>query len=150
MLQGMVPHRKRLGYFLAVACMLIAGCSEKKYKTYPVTGVVKFEDGSVAKAGRVEFYSREYDLTARATISADGTFVIGTETAHDGAVEGEHQVLIMQMVWPSQTGVTVHDHGAHIDESYASFRSSGLTFHVEAKRDNFAEFVVRKQKKRRR
>lgn len=136
--------------WLVFACLLVTGCSDKKYTTYPVLGVVKFEDGSVPQAGRVEFYSSEQDISARGKIADDGTFVMGTETTADGAVEGEHRVLIMQMIMPFQTGVTTHDHGAHIDESYASFRSSGLTFTVEANDDNFAEFVVKKRKERHR
>lgn len=133
---------------LIAALLLTSGCTNKKFTTYPVSGVVKFEDGSVVKAGRIEFHNQEQKVSARGTIGSDGTFVMGTETSSDGAVAGVHQVLIMQVITRTQTGITAHDHGAHVEDRYANFRTSGLTFTVEPDAENVAEFVVRKRKER--
>lgn len=109
-------------------------------------GTVAFEDGTPVKFGRVEFFNKDAEVSARGSIQADGTFVIGTETNDDGAVAGDHQVLIMQVIAPSGSRVTPHEHGAHISHQFATFRSSGLSFTVKPKVDNVAEFVVAKQK----
>ena len=127
-----------------------ASCSGKKLKTYPVSGVVKFEDGTAVKFGRIEFYQPDQDVTAYGSIGEDGTFVIGTETEDDGAVAGSHQVVIMQMVMSAESGIRPPegsesiDHGTHIDPAYSRFDTSGLDFTVEPKGRNTAEFVVRK------
>ena len=73
---------------LSLWCLVsvAGGCSDKKFKTYKVSGKVTFEDGTPVKFGRVEFYQPEQDVSARGTIREDGTFVIGTETLDDGAV----------------------------------------------------------------
>ena len=131
---------------MVAIALLFAGCSNKKFKTYAVEGKVSFDDGEPVKSGRIEFYQPEQDISARATIREDGSFVIGTETSDDGAVAGEHQVMIMQMIMPGELGMTPQEHGAHIDERYSSFSSSELTYTVEKNNKNFAEFVVKKAK----
>lgn len=133
---------------------LVAGCSNKKFKTYQVEGRVKFDDGQPVKFGRIEFYQPEQDVSAYASIREDGTFSIGTEEEADGAVEGTHQVVVMQMVMSGRSGIPAasgepQDHGTHVDSNFADFASSGLSFTVEPHDKNVAEFVVKKAKKRR-
>ena len=129
----------------AFVCLALLGCSNKKFDTHPVAGTVKFEDGSPVKFGRVEFFSKEQQVSARGSIKPDGTFAMGTEEEDDGAVAGKHQVLIVQVIAPSESGVTPHEHGTHISTRFATFKSSGLTFTVQPDGENVAEFVVQKQ-----
>jgi len=122
------------------------GCSNKKFDTHAVEGTVKFEDGSPVKFGRVEFFHSEKQVSARGSIKPDGTFVMGTEEEADGAVAGKHQVLIMQMIAPAESGVTPREHGTHVSDQFATYESSQLTFTVEPDVENTAAFVVKKQK----
>ena len=142
--------------FLTLLLLLLscAGCSDKKFTTYRVDGIVKFDDGQPVKLGRIEFYQPEQDVSAYASIREDGTFSIGTEKEADGAVEGKHQVVVMQLVMSPSSGISpvsgeMHDHGTHVDPTYADFATSGLSFTVAPRNDNVAEFVVKKAKKRR-
>lgn len=135
---------------------IAVGCADKKFKTYAVTGKVTFEDGEPAQFGRIEFYQPDQDVTAYANIQQDGSFTLGTEQEADGAVEGDHQVMIMQMIMAADSGGAElvensdpenADHGAHIDQTYADFASSGLTFTVSSSGSNVANFVVSRAKK---
>ena len=124
-----------------------SGCSDTKFKTYRVDGRVVFEDQQPVKFGRIEFYQPERDVSAYASIREDGTFSMGTVKANDGAVEGPHQVMIMQMIMSARAGMPgvteqPRAHGTHIARQFADFDSSGLTFVVEPHNKNFAEFVV--------
>lgn len=121
--------------------VLLLGCSNKKFDTYPVEGTVKFEDGKPVQFGRIEFYQPDVDVTAYASIQKDGSFVLGTETDDDGAVEGTHEVMITQVIMPGEAGLVPHDHGKHISEKYQSYESSDLRFTVR-KQKNIAEFTI--------
>lgn len=131
--------------------LLTSGCSDKKFKTFKVEGLVKFDDGQPVRFGRIEFYQPEQDASAYGAIREDGTFSIGTEEEADGAVEGTHQVMVMQMVTSGRAGIPTatdehQDHGTHVDSSYANFSSSGLSFVVEPHNKNVAEFIVKKRR----
>lgn len=132
--------------FAVSLCLLVVGCSDKKFKTHKVNGKVTFENGDPVKYGRVEFYQPGQDVTARGTLREDGTFTLGTETVDDGAVAGEHQVVVIQVIMPGELGMTPHDHGAHVDDRFSSFRLSELVFTVAENDENFAEFVVKQAK----
>lgn len=81
-------------FLLTVACL---GCGLAKETTYPVQGVVRFPDGKVLRGGWIEFESsgRDNPVTARGVVGPDGSFVLGTFTENDGAVPGEHRVIVM-------------------------------------------------------
>ena len=135
----------------AVLAVLVAsGCSDKKFQTYQVKGKVSFSDGDPVKFGRVEFYHPEKDVSAYGSIGEDGSFVIGTETDVDGAIEGTHQVMVMQMIMSAEMGVVTdepRDHGTHVAPKFSEFKTSGLTFEVAPNHKNFAELVVEKAKR---
>jgi hypothetical protein len=81
---------------LVIALILAAalGCGGRS--TYPVRGKVVFPDGTPLPGGRViaEPTDATHQVSARGEIQPDGTFELGTFTDNDGALEGEHHVLI--------------------------------------------------------
>ena len=137
-------------YFVAwpVMLLLFVGCSSKQFDTHPVRGKVTLRDGTPVKRGRVEFYEPGLDVTAYGNLKEDGSFVIGTESAADGAVAGEHRVVVVQFIMSSGAGVAPSessprgDHGVHIDPKYADYDASGLAVSVVAGEDNYVEIVV--------
>ena len=133
---------------LALGALAMAGCNSNPLPTYPTSGTVQFEDGQPVRSGSIEFYNREHDLTARGTIDRDGKYQLGTFQARDGAIAGEHQVVVIQMLMPSPTvklpdGDTIHehDHGRHVDQKFATYSTSSLKCTIE-KGNNVRDFTV--------
>ncbi|TWT53585.1 hypothetical protein Pla22_12140 [Rubripirellula amarantea] len=112
-----------------------AGCNRSSAPPlHYVRGIVRFPDGVVLRDGTVEFESLEYQkfglenpVTARGKIQPDGSFLLGTYAADDGALAGEHRVVV----------IAYHDIGngaerpgmiptATLDRRYSSYRTSPL------------------------
>ena len=87
------PQAFTFVFFLAV----VAGCNDGKFKTYPVTGTVKFADGEPLPTGQI--YLETKDKTYGAGISAmgqigeDGRFELRTYEPGDGAPPGNYPRL---------------------------------------------------------
>ncbi len=77
--------------------------------------------------GTIELMSETHPLNARGQIQRDGTFVLGTYEDDDGAIAGEHKVIIAQLFMSPIEMNIEHDHGDLVDEKYASYETSGLT-----------------------
>ncbi len=138
---------------LIVVCLAIlllpnlAGCNSDQLPTYPVEGTIRFKDGSFPKFGDIEFYSSTHRINARGKINRDGSFTVGTYESNDGAVEGTHEIIVLQV---SGTHLTAryhddikHDHGALVNKSYFDYRTSGLKCDIK-QRTNQVELIVRK------
>ncbi|MEA1951951.1 MAG: hypothetical protein U9N87_11235, partial [Planctomycetota bacterium] len=78
---------------------ILAGCGGP-LPTYKAGGKVTLPDGTPMNAGQVEFrpVDSEHLVSARGAIQTDGTFELSTFEAGDGAIEGEHQVLVRPML----------------------------------------------------
>ena len=125
---------------LSLFCCLIlfgaaslAGCSGQ-VPTYKAGGKVTLPDGTPMNSGHVEFrpVDSEHLVSARGTIQADGTFELSTFETGDGAIEGEHQVLVRPMHLGGGTpppGMPVFK-PVQIDKRFADFSTSGLRFTV--------------------
>ena len=81
-----------------MAVLGTAGCSTDPDRTYPVRGVVVYEDGQPAKelaGGSVTFNpAEEGRAISSGSIEEDGTFVLNSKREGDGAVAGKHQAVI--------------------------------------------------------
>ncbi len=117
---------------LAVALIAgIAGCGNE-HRTYQVNGTVEFEDGFPVMFGEIEFQCEAHPVNARGKISRDGTFSLTTYKNGDGAIAGQHKVVITQMLAPTPVGVEViHDHGSMVSKRYYSFKTSDLIATVD-------------------
>lgn len=152
----MTSHNKLASFrfqslFVACLAMLVltclAGCSSDQLPTYPVEGTVRFKDGSFPKFGDIEFYSGTHRINARGKINRDGSFTVGTYDPNDGAVEGKHKIMILQVSGNHLTAqyndVIKHDHGALVSTAYFDYRTSDLEYDIK-RETNRVELVVRK------
>lgn len=135
---------KQLGQVaLLLGAALSAGCSNDRLPTYPVRGRVVFPDGSPVKTGSIELRSRQHRVHARGDIDKNGFFRLTTYDENDGAVEGGHECVVVQLVMveelknfdPSTDGV--------VDPRFGSYTTSGLECHVSSKEDNDVTLTVR-------
>lgn len=133
---------------LTSACLLLTGCGESRVATYPVKGKVRFANGAPVRTGIVEFGSEDQQVTASGKIQTDGTFILGTYAADDGAAAGEHKVIVMQLIINDGLIKHVHDHGGAVDPMFASYQTTTLKAVVEAKESNEIELIVEPAKKR--
>ena len=117
---------------------LILGCGPSHPSTYPVQGSVKFEDGAPVEIGSVEFRSIEGEerTMARGKIEKDGSFTLSTFEPGDGALPGEHQVIIQQMVISEGLIAEHHQHGRRVPRKYADYSQSGLKSKIKAEKSN--------------
>jgi hypothetical protein len=125
----------------------IIGCSSGS-RTYPVHGRVVTTDGVPVKSGVVEFRATKNALHARGTLDANGNFQLTTYRSNDGAIAGEHQVVVVQVILATIGGVEVvhvHDHGPSIDPKYSDYSKSGLTADVQPTAENRILLVVDRQ-----
>ncbi len=127
----------RTGFCLCLLSLnLIMGCGQRNPETFSVQGRVEFEDGSVAEIGSVEFRSMTGTerMTARGKIEKDGSFTLSTFQPGDGALPGDHQVIVQQMVIAE--GMAHHQHGRRVPGKYSDYAKSGLNALVKKQESN--------------
>jgi hypothetical protein len=82
-----------------VAATLLSGCG-KGDGPFPVEGTVVWMDDTPAKElanAIVIFELAEKQTSARGNVQPDGTFRLTTTKPNDGALAGEHKVLIIEV-----------------------------------------------------
>lgn len=112
----------------ASAVLLGAGCGGPQ--AHPVSGKVLLASGEPASGGVVEFRITNSDgemVNAHGEIQSDGTFDLTTFDEGDGALEGEHEVIVV----PPTPGEGVTAAGLLFPVRYASYETSGLRFKVD-------------------
>lgn len=136
------PAPPQILLLIALAWLLsMGGCGGPDRPTYEAGGTVTFGDGTPLAGGWVEFQLCDDELapTARARIQADGSFRLGTYRDGDGALEGEHRVMILPPPPPHPRGweqkmqkgeAAASAPPVRIDHRYRSFETSGLSFTV--------------------
>jgi hypothetical protein len=123
---------------ITAAVMATLGCKDDgQLPTYPVTGKVLFPDGKPLVDGNVLFVSRNHELRARGRVEADGSYDLSTYEAHDGAVEGPHQVLVLPFFDRPDGPPSVPIH-----PRLQQFSTSGLSFQVSPDRPNEFNITV--------
>ena len=126
---------------IAAVFGVLSGCSHGPVPTYPAKGRVIFPDKSPLAGGNIEFAPQagEIKASARGVIGEDGHFVLTTFRDGDGAIEGQHRVLII----PARRRGEQPGKGPRIlHGKYQSFETSGLEANVSASGINEFEFVV--------
>jgi hypothetical protein len=115
------------------------GCSDPNRETYPVRGIVQFPDGKLLREGTIEFeiMGREQPITATGAIGPDGSFVLGTHSLDDGALAGEHRVVVIA---DYEIGTGAERPGLIppplLHEKYRAFQTSGLVLTVRPETNN--------------
>ena len=138
-------RHQRMG--LLFCCLLplfsVASCGAKNPATYPVKGVVLFDDGTPVTSGTVEFLSKSQSINARGEIQPDGKFTLTTFRPNDGAVAGEHDIVILQSFLSDSLGEVSHQqHGKGqkariVDPTLASYDTTTLSETVHEKENHF-------------
>jgi hypothetical protein len=136
----------QFGWLGVWALVALVGCDSNP-PTHPVKGRVVFADGTPVQFGDIETLAVGQRINARGKIQKDGSFSLTTYQEGDGAVAGEHQVIIMQsvaapLIANAKVGPIKHTHGHDIGAKYRSYASSGLSFTVEAGAANEVTLVI--------
>jgi hypothetical protein len=110
------------------ALTILAGCSGKP-PVVPLTGTVKFEDGSPASGAYVIFEGVDRPISATAIVSTDGSFSIRTFGANDGIEKGRYRVAVTP---PARDDVNGKLPVMKMDPKYKQFETSGFEFSIES------------------
>lgn len=142
----LLRHLRPLGLILLAAAV---GCGESRVATFPVSGGVKFDSGEAVSLGMVEFRPTAGGPIARGKLDRFGRFRLRTLIADDGAVAGEHQIVVVQHLPPASVGSAASsEHAEHesmlVAPEFASYATSGLTAVVEPDSANDVSLVVRR------
>jgi hypothetical protein len=120
---------------VAVATMLaVPGCGRSHPKVVPVKGVVKF-DGKPLAGGLIATVPQA-GRGAKATIESDGSFELGTYSAHDGAIPGTHNAAVVAREPSTGSGPEAPLGKLLIPAKYTDPQTSGLTIEVKAGEEN--------------
>lgn len=122
--------------FLLIPLAMSLGCGDDRIATYPVSGRVQFADGRPVRHGTIEFESIEHGTTATGKILHDGSFVLGTYTPDDGAAEGTHHAIVLQLVIADGAFKHTVDHGKAVPVKYGDYKTSSLDALVKAEEEN--------------
>jgi hypothetical protein len=142
-----------LGAMSVAISLASTGCGSR-IATYPVTGTVRFDDGTPVPVGAVEFRNDQSRLSARAQLDNLGTFALGTFTADDGAPAGNYRVIVTQYfnAPPSNARVRMDaGHQAHdpdadvrVAADLGDFSTTPLRAEVRPDSKNHFDFVVKR------
>ena len=107
--------------------LLCAGCFSDKVD---LRGKVTYsDDGTPVPAGIVIFEKEGY--MSRASISPDGTYVVGSESKKDGIPPGTYKISVINAVEKiGETAAKMPITRPLIDPKYTSHAQSGLTIEV--------------------
>lgn len=138
----MLNRRSHCFLLLLAFAIVSAGCSDGRLPTYPASGQVVFEDGSPVHVGTVELKSREHNIHARGEIGIDGRFSLSTYESGDGAVAGQHDCVVVQMVMVEQISGFRHSTDGVVHPRFGSYRASELLVDVAEKPTNELTITV--------
>ena len=122
--------------------LVFTGCNRGP-ATYPVKGKVVFPSGAPVRMGTIETKSRDLKINARGTIQSDGTFELSTFAPSDGAVQGWHDCVVVQIVTHGEELAGKVSTFGVVDPSHNSYHTSGLAFEVKPDQDNQVSLQVK-------
>lgn len=142
---------RRLFHYLLLAAFLVSaptGCGRDTPETFPVSGTVRFTDGKPLTAGSVEFQTQELQppVTAFGSIQPDGSFILTTYDANDGAVPGKHIIAVISGTTLGNNGNNQERPGviesSELHPKYRQIKTSGIERTVKRGSENVFEIVV--------
>jgi hypothetical protein len=122
---------------LLLALLLAAGCG-KAGGPLPVTGTVKYKDGSplAFEVGSVIFRSTDGTTNASGAVQPDGSFTMMTKKPGDGVKPGQYKVAVQ--LWKNYANLT-----PAVASKYRDLETSGLEANVDASHTHF-DFTIEK------
>jgi hypothetical protein len=138
-------------YFAIALTMTTAGCDRAPQPTFPVSGVVEWNDGLLATelaAGNVSLRlvdGGSIPTNPRGTIGSDGTFVLRTYEPGDGAPAGKYQAIVVPTMSRDDEGPQPK---LIMDPRFQDYTTSGLEVEVKPEPSNEVRLTVNRAKKR--
>lgn len=83
---------------IVLTCLSIVGCGQSHPPVAKVIGTVTYQ-GKPAIGGRVLFLPDGGGKQGLGTIQPDGSFVLGTFSADDGALVGKHHAMLVRVAF---------------------------------------------------
>ena len=128
-------------FAFGLASLLLAGCSGNELELHPVTGTVKYSDGSVPQGemSTITFTPANpmEGKAASSNIEPDGSFKLYTVTQGDGgALAGEYRVTV-NVIQGYPRGRSL------VAGEYTDFNKTPLNATVDADKNHF-DFTVKK------
>lgn len=75
--------------------LITCGCGSSEPETYPVTGIVRFPDGTPVTSGTVEFELVDgKSMTATGILDSEGRFTLGMFEPGGGTLAGEYRIAV--------------------------------------------------------
>ncbi len=132
------PSRPAPRWLLAAVAAWLAGAAActRSPGLVAATGRVVFADGAPVNFGTIEFTPRSGGPTARAAIDPAGRFTLQTG-GKPGAVPGDHDVVVRQLVVAEGVVAHEHDHTAagptakRVNPRHARAGQSGLSARLD-------------------
>jgi hypothetical protein len=118
------------------ALAVLAGCNSTGPAlppTVPAKGVVKLAGGDPLREGRLELNPKDKDgVEAFADLRPDGSFIVTTYKANDGAVPGRYVVTISPYNYAARGGSPKPIAGASLPAKYLEATTSPLEVVIHA------------------
>lgn len=128
--------------FLLLFVGILTGCSNDRLPTYAVQGQIVFLDGSPVRTGSIELKSLQHGVQARGDIASDGSFQLTTYEKNDGAVEGVHQCVVVQLVMVEELANFKPSTEGVVDPRFGSYSTSDLECRISNSDDNRIKLTV--------
>lgn len=125
----------------ALCCFAMAGCGSNEPAAVPVTGTLKFKDGTVPQ-GEIAMIRFEPTITdgscpaAFAKIQSDGNYSLETADGKKGALPGKYKVTLK--IWKTYRP----PHVSVVPEKYAKIETSNLEREVSEAGPNHFDLLV--------
>ena len=139
----------RLVWALVVTTLFagLAGCGANKgeFETARVRGKVTY-NGRPLETGSLVFVPVAGGPSAQANLDSSGNYVLGTYSKNDGAVFGEHEVMIVAMTGgegPQEASDPDAGMKSLIPSHYGDLKKSGLRVTVQPNIENQINFDLK-------
>jgi len=127
--------------------LIVSGCSsDNRTETARVSGMVTY-NGEPLRIGSLLFVPVGGGPSAQGNIDADGSFTMGTYELKDGAILGQHKVMITAITAPGGSGLpedVIGGDGAPVSvipDKFGDLEKSGLVIDVKSGKNNM-DFVL--------
>ncbi|MCA9014241.1 MAG: carboxypeptidase regulatory-like domain-containing protein [Planctomycetaceae bacterium] len=132
-------------YISICSGLVLVGCGSgvDRPSTSKVEGTVTF-DNQPLEGASISFIPQD-GRPASGFTDASGHFVLKTFEAGDGAIPGEHTVIVTKVTAESNSGDDIYaKQKSVIPEKYGDLKKSGLTATVKADGENNFNFDLKK------
>lgn len=125
----------QVAWLLLALVTSLPGCGNNS-GTVPVSGKVLFPDGSPLDHGIIEMRHRSLPHVARGEVDKNGKFRVSTFQPGDGAMPGEYQVAVTQLIIAEDLRFEDHQHGKRLDPRFSRVETSNLSVTIRGDEEN--------------